>query len=69
VAGSLVDEHLSRPARGNEETALELHGLGTLNPGLSGHNHLNTLCAALHNEADHTIASPAHLFTMTILLD
>lgn len=62
VASGLVDEHLRGLARGNEETALELHGLGTLNPSLARHNHLYTLCAALHNKTDNTIACPADLF-------
>ena len=42
----------------DHQTVHELHGLGPLTPQLAGHHHLAALSAALHDEAQHTVARP-----------
>ena len=42
----------------DHETVDEFHGLGTLTTQLTGHDHLAALGAALHDEAQHTVAGP-----------
>ena len=45
-------------ARVNHETVDEFHALGTLSSQFSGHNNFATLGTRLHDETQHTIASP-----------
>ncbi len=59
----LVNEHLSGVAGGDEEAGLELHRLGTLHASLTRHNDLDTEGPRLHDGADDTVASAAHLET------
>jgi hypothetical protein len=42
----------------DHETICELHALGTSSTELSRNNNLTTLCTALHDESEDTIASP-----------
>lgn len=56
VAGSAVDEVLGGLTGVDHEAVGELHGLGTGGTELAGDDNLATLGAALHDEAEDTIA-------------
>mmetsp|Transcript_421 Transcript_421/g.993 ORF Transcript_421/g.993 Transcript_421/m.993 type:complete len:202 (+) Transcript_421:20-625(+) len=52
---------LAHGVSGRDHVAvLELHGLPTLATQLAGHDHLATLGAVLHDEAQHAVARTAH---------
>lgn len=56
VTDSVVNVLARRLARVNHETVGEFHRLRTSRTELARYNDFATLCARLHNEAQHTIA-------------
>jgi hypothetical protein len=58
VTDGNIDEVLGRLTGLDHVAIAELHGLGTLSAELTGYGDLATLGLVLHDEPEHTIASP-----------